>query len=117
MAIADRHIDQPNDRRVGGFVEIGDLFVHAVDRKNILDQIVGPKRKEIHFFCQHIARQCRGRDLDGPDMNILLNASPFSFGHGFVQDHPGSTLHRPRNHRVHDLCPMSAGGESRGAVF
>ena len=45
-------------------VQIGDLFVDAVDRAGILDQVVCADREEIDFLRQNIRAYRRDRDLD-----------------------------------------------------
>src|SRR6185312_3565241 len=53
----DRELDQAQDRRMKRVVEIGDLFVAAIDGERVLDQVVGADGKELGFGGQRVGGQ------------------------------------------------------------
>ena len=60
----DGELDEAQHTGMQRVVEVGDLFVAAVDRQGVLDQIVGADGEEIGFARQCIGGQRRRRHLD-----------------------------------------------------
>ena len=64
MRLVDHVFQGANHRWMRRFVKVRDTIIAAVDRQQVLDQIVGPDAEEIAAPCQQIRGHRGARDLD-----------------------------------------------------
>jgi hypothetical protein len=58
------HFEQAQYCRMGRLVKMGDLLVHAIDRKRILNQVVCTNTEKIDLRCKHACADGGARDFD-----------------------------------------------------
>ncbi len=72
------HFDHAQNAWMRRVTKVAHRRVAPVDAERILDEVVGPDRKEIAFFCQSIADQNGGRNFDhAPDGDVWFKRDPF----------------------------------------
>ncbi len=101
----DGHLNEANDRWVGGFVEMGDAFVEAIDSDGVLDEVVGADAEEIDFFGEDVSGDGGARNFDhGTDFHLGIERDAFGTEFGptlFEEEIRVAEFIDARNHGVH----------------
>src|SRR5262245_8831402 len=88
-------------------VKMGQLFVHSIDCKSVLDKIVRSDTEEIDLGCEHVGRDCRARNFDhraNLDLFAYRNARLVQLILALSQHRLGAAqLLQARDHRKHDF--------------
>jgi len=115
----DRHLNEANDCWVGGFVEMGDAFVEAIDSDGVLDEVVGTDAEEIDFFGEDVGGDGGAGDFDhGADFHFGIERDAFGaeFGPTLFEEEIGlAEFIDARNHGVHYFDISVGTGAKDGA--
>ena len=115
----DDHLDQPDDTRVGGAIELRDAWVHAIDRYRVLHQIVGSDGKKVDLGGDVGGDHGGGGDFDhGTHRDILveLHSAGSEFRYTLSQQALGLFyLPEPGDEGKHEPDPARGAGAQNGA--
>ncbi|MFM1943613.1 MAG: hypothetical protein RI897_2595 [Verrucomicrobiota bacterium] len=115
----DSHADESEYGGVGRFVEVGDLFVQAVDGEGVLDEVIGADTEEPGMFCEVIGDEDGGGDFDhGADFHGGIEGDVFGFEFGLVFVEEGIGLHEfveAGDHGIHHFDVPGCAGAADGA--
>ena len=117
----DGHLDHSNHRRIGPGVQAGDVFVAAIDRQAILNQIVRADAEEIDHLDKAVHHNhCRGHLDHHANFQIAIerDAGFLEILHRVGQHHFGlPKLQHRGDQRKHDAdVAQGAGPQDRAQL-
>ena len=100
-------------------VEMGDAFIHPINRNRVLNQIIRPDAEKIDFPREHVRGNRRARNFDhGAGFHFFsdVDFGSAQFFLALIQDrHRLAQFFQPGNHWEHNFDVANSAGAENGA--